>query len=181
MKVPELSTPRLRLRAWCDADRAPFAAMNADPAVMEFFPAPLLPAESDAMVDRIVGHFERHGFGLWAVEVPGVTAFAGFIGLNVPIFAAPFMPCVEIGWRLDATCWGHGYAREGAAAALKWALARVPEVVSFTVPGNARSRRVMEAIGMTHDRAGDFEHPLVAVGSRLRPHVLYRSARGLSP
>ena len=179
--MPELSTPRLKLRAWRDADRAPFAAMNADPAVMEFFPAALLPAESDAMVDRIVAHFERHGYGLWAVEVPGVSAFAGFIGLNVPIFAAPFMPCVEIGWRLAAKWWGHGYAREGAAAALTWALERVPEVVSFTVPGNVRSRRVMEAIGMKHDPPGDFEHPLVPVGHRLRPHVLYRSARGLSP
>jgi RimJ/RimL family protein N-acetyltransferase len=180
VKVPELTTSRLRLRAWSATDRSPFAALNADAAVMEFLPSVLPPDESNAMADRIVGHFERHGFGLWAVEIPGVTAFAGFIGLNVPIFDAPFMPCVEIGWRLAANCWGHGFAREGAAAALKWALDRMPEVVSFTVPGNLRSRRVMEVLGMKQDLAGDFEHPMLAVGHRLRSHVLYRSARGLS-
>jgi RimJ/RimL family protein N-acetyltransferase len=174
-----ISTARLKLREWRDSDRAPFAALNADPRVMEHFPAPLLPAESDAMVERIVGHFQRHGYGLWAVEIPGVTEFAGFIGLNVPVFAAPFMPCVEIGWRLAADCWGHGYAREGAAAVLKWAfeVQQIPEVVSFTVPDNVRSQRVMEAIGMTRDPLGDFEHPLVPVGHRLRKHVLYRIAR----
>ena len=172
------STARLTLRQWREADRAPFAAMNADPRVMEYFPALLLPAESNAMVDRITGHFDRHGYGLWAVEIPSVTQFAGFIGLNVPIFEAPFMPCVEIGWRLAADCWGHGYAREGAAAVLKRAfeVQRIPEVVAFTVPENARSRRVMEVIGMKREPAGDFEHPLVAVGHRLRKHVLYRAA-----
>ena len=177
-----LTTPRLRLREWVDADRAPFAALNADPRVMEHFPAPLTRAESDAMVERIVGHFELHGHGLWAVEIPGVTAFAGFIGLNVPVFAAPFMPCVEIGWRLAGDLWRRGYAREGAAAVLKFAfeVQRLPEVVSFTVPHNVRSRRVMEAIGMKRDLTGDFEHPLVPAGHALRAHVLYRLARGLS-
>src|SRR5687768_10314139 len=178
MAAPVLSTPRLKLREWRGTDRPLFAALNCDLRVMEHFPAPLLPAESDAMVDRIVAHFERHGYGLWVVEIPGVRAFAGFIGLNVPIFAAPFMPCVEIGWRLAADCWGQGYAREGAAAVLKWAFeaARIPEVVSFTVSDNLRSRRVMEAIGMTRDPAADFEHPLIPAGHRLRKHVLYRAA-----
>lgn len=182
MALPELTTARLKLRVWRDADRAPFAALNADPKVMEHFPALLSPTESDAMMERIVGHFERHGFGLWAVEIPGVSPFAGFIGLNVPVFSAPFMPCTEIGWRLTADCWGRGYAREGAAAVLKWAfeVQRMAEIVSFTVPDNVRSRRVMEVIGMTQDLAGDFDHPLVAVGHRLRRHVLYRLARRLA-
>jgi RimJ/RimL family protein N-acetyltransferase len=146
--------------------------------VMEHFPAPLLRAESDAMVDRIIAHFERHHYGLWAVEIPGVAPFAGFVGLNVPIFEARFMPCVEIGWRLAAPYWGQGYAREGAAAVLKWAVEvqRITEVVSFTVPGNVRSRRVMDVIGMKHDPEGDFEHPLIPAGHRLRKHVLYRAA-----
>ncbi len=172
-----IQTPRLLLRPWTTADRAPFAALNADPAVMEHFPSVLTRAESDAMADRIVAHFDRHGYGLWAVELPDVP-FAGFVGLNVPVFEAPFMPCVEIGWRLAAAQWGHGYAREAAAAVLKWAFGvkQIPEIVSFTVPGNARSRRVMEAIGMTHDPAGDFEHPLLPKGHRLRRHVLYRAA-----
>jgi len=183
MGAPELSTARLKLREWRRDDRVPFAALNADPKVMEHFPAPLPTTESDAMVERILSHFDRHGYGLWAVEIPGVCAFAGFIGLNVPVFEAPFMPCVEIGWRLAANTWGHGYAREGAAAVLRWAfeVERIEEVVSFTVPGNLRSRRVMEVIGMKHDPAGDFEHPLLPVGHRLRTHVLYRLARGLSP
>lgn len=173
-----IATPRLKLREWREADEAPFAALNADPQVMEHFPAPLKRSESDEMVERIVGHFERHGYGLWALEVPGVSPFAGFIGLNVPVFEAPFMPCVEIGWRLAADCWGRGYAREGAAAVLKWAfqVERIPEIVSFTVPMNVRSRRVMEVIGMKHDPNGDFEHPLIAAGHRLRKHVLYRAA-----
>jgi len=175
--IPTLTTARLTLRAWRESDRVPFAALNADPAVMEHFPAPLQRADSDVMADRILGHFDRHGYGLWAVELPG-TPFAGFIGLNVPIFAAAFMPCVEIGWRLAASAWGHGYAREGAAAVLGWAfeVKKLPELVSFTVPGNTRSRRVMEAIGMKQDLAGDFEHPLVPLGHKLRKHVLYRVA-----
>ncbi len=178
MVAPILTTQRLILRNWQLEDRAPFAALNADPQVMEFFPALLSRSDSDAMADRIVGHFERQGYGLWAVEVPGVTKFAGFVGLNVPAFTAPFMPCVEIGWRLSPDTWGHGYAREGAAAVLKWAFATQPlaEVVSFTVPANLRSRRVMEVIGMKRDETGDFDHPLIPVGHRLRRHVLYRAA-----
>ena len=143
---------------------------------MEHFPATLTAAESDAMADRICAHFDRHGFGLWAIEVPGVTEFAGFVGLNVPIFEAPFMPCVEIGWRLAADQWGHGFAREGAAQVLRWAFGapNLAEIVSFTVPTNLRSRKVMDAIGMKRDEQGDFEHPLVTPGHRLRKHVLYR-------
>ena len=174
--MPELRTPRLILRHWRFGDREPFAALNADPRVMEHFPAPLTRIESDSMADRIGAHFDRHGFGLWVVEVPGVTEFAGFVGLNVPVFDAPFMPCTEIGWRLAAAHWSQGYAQEASREVLRWAFAvhKLPEVVSFTVPGNARSRRVMEAIGMKRSEADDFDHPLVAVGSPRRRHVLYR-------
>jgi RimJ/RimL family protein N-acetyltransferase len=140
---------------------------------MEHFPRVLSREESDALADRIDEHFDRHGFGLWAVEVPGVVDFAGFAGLAVPRFSAHFTPCVEIGWRLAPTYWGHGYATEAARAALAFGFGELGlrEVVSFTVPENLRSRRVMEKIGMTHDPAGDFEHP--GVGTR---HVLYRFA-----
>lgn len=174
--MPQLKTARLLLRQWRPADRAPFAALNADPKVMEHFPATLAKAESDAMADRITAHFERHGFGLWALEVPGVVDFAGFVGLNVPIFDAPFMPCAEIGWRLAVPHWGHGYAQEAAREVLRWAFVdrKLPEIVSFTVPGNVRSRHVMEAIGMVRNEADDFDHPLVPVGNPRRRHVLYR-------
>jgi RimJ/RimL family protein N-acetyltransferase len=153
--------------------------MNADPRVMEHFPALLSQEESDARLARIDAHFEEHGFGLWAVEVVRDAPFAGLIGLAVPRFEAAFTPCVEIGWRLAAEHWGHGYATEGARAALAFGFEALglQEVLSFTVPANVRSRRVMEKLGMTHCPDEDFDHPLVPEGHRLRRHVLYRIAR----
>lgn len=175
----ELRTERLYLRRWREEDLAPFAAMNADPRVMEHFPGLMSREESDAGAARIAAHFEQRGFAQWAVEIPGTTPFAGFIGLSVPRFESHFTPCVEIGWRLAAEHWGHGYATEGARAALSfgWESLGLAEIVSFTVPGNLRSRRVMEKIGMTHDQGGDFEHPLLPAGHRLSRHVLYRIQR----
>jgi ribosomal-protein-alanine N-acetyltransferase len=172
----ELKTERLLLRAWGDADREPFARMNADPRVMEYFPAPLTRAESHALVDRIQAHFAEHGWGVWATELRATGEFIGFIGLNVPTFEAHFTPCVEIGWRLAAEHWGKGLATEGARAALDCAFdeLRLPEVVSFTTVANHRSRCVMEKIGMRHDAADDFDHPGLPEGHALRPHVLYR-------
>jgi RimJ/RimL family protein N-acetyltransferase len=120
---------------------------------------------------------------LWAVEIPNITSFAGFIGLSVPRFEAPFTPCVEIGWRLAAEYWGLGYATEGARVVLDFAFdpLGLDEVVSFTASGNLRSRRVMEKIGMAHDPADDFDHPMLPEGHRLRRHVLYRMARATLP
>jgi RimJ/RimL family protein N-acetyltransferase len=177
MNLPEeVRTERLWLRRWRPADREPFAELNADPRVMEFFPATLTRQESDARVDRIEAHFREHGFGLWAVEIPGVTPCAGFIGLSIPRFEAPFMPCIEIGWRLACAHWNRGYATEGARAALafgfRWLQAK--EILSYTTPVNVRSRRVMERIGMTHSPSEDFDHPILPVGHPLRRHVLYR-------
>jgi ribosomal-protein-alanine N-acetyltransferase len=177
--LPEqLLTPRLLLRRWVQADRPAFADLNADTRVMEHFPSVLTRAESDAAADRIEQHFERHGFGLWALEIPGVVPFAGFVGLAVPSFEAHFTPCVEIGWRLALEHWGFGYATEAAREVLDFAFAdlRLAEVVSFTVPNNQRSRRVMERIGMTHNPADDFDHPHMR--GPLRRHVLYRIASG---
>src|SRR5215470_17360821 len=144
-----IRTERLVLRRWRDSDRAPFAALNADPRVMEFFPALLSRGESDAFVDRIEGHFGEHGFGLWAIEAPGLADFAGYVGLWTARFEAPFTPAVEIGWRLAAEHWGRGFAPEGARAALRFGFedAGLAEIVSFTVPANTRSRRVMEKLG----------------------------------
>jgi RimJ/RimL family protein N-acetyltransferase len=177
---PTLTTPRLWLRAWREDDLAPFAALNADLRVMEFMPRPLDRAESDALAARIRDHFARHGFGLWAVEAPGVAGFLGFVGLSVPSFHAPFMPCVEIGWRLGHEHWGRGYATEAAGAALAFGFGdlALDEIVSFTVPANQRSRRVMERLGMSRSAADDFEHPGIPEGHSLRPHVLYRLRRG---
>ena len=153
--------------------------MNADPAVMEFFPACLSRAESDQGVDRIERHFRERGFGLFAVELRCNGTFIGFIGLNVPRFVAHFTPCVEIGWRLAADYWGQGLATEGARAALRHGFESLglDEIVAFTMPGNVRSRRVMEKLGMTHDPADDFDHPGLAEGHPMRMHVLYRLRR----
>ncbi len=171
VSVDDIQTARLRLRRWRPGDRPAFARLNADPRVMEHFPSVLTREASDALADLIDLHFERHGYGLWAVEIPGTVPFAGFIGLSVPAFAAAFTPCVEIGWRLAAEHWGRGYAVEGARAVLACAFDTLDldEVVSFTVPANVRSRRVMERIGMRHDPADDFDHPAGA-----GRHVLYK-------
>jgi RimJ/RimL family protein N-acetyltransferase len=175
----ELQTDRLLLRRWRSGDRAPFAALNADQRVMEHFPAPLAREESDALADRIEAHFRRHGFGLWALEIPERAPFAGFVGLSVPAFDAHFTPCVEIGWRLAAEQWGYGYATEAARAVLELGLQtlRLDQIVSFTTPANLRSRRVMERIGMVHNPMDDFDHPGLPAGDRLRRHVLYRRYR----
>jgi RimJ/RimL family protein N-acetyltransferase len=177
--VLELSTERLRLRGWRAQDRKPFAALNADPVVMEHFPSTLSRAESDGLVDRIEAAFEEQGWGWWAVEVPGVADFIGFVGLSRPGFQAHFTPAVEVGWRLARLHWGRGYATEAARAAVAAGFGELglDEIVSFTVPANRRSRAVMERLGMTRDPADDFEHPRIPVGHQLRPHVLYRLHR----
>ena len=171
---------RVRLRRWREADRAPFAALNADPRVMEFFPSRPDRRQSDALVDRFEAHFAEHGFGLWAVELPGVAPFIGFVGLAVPGFTAHFTPCVEVGWRLARDHWGKGYATEAARQVLAHGFGRLglPAVVSFTAVANRRSRAVMERLGMQHDAAEDFDHPAIDAGHPLRRHVLYRLSAG---
>ena len=177
--VPELRTDRLILRGWTPEDRAPFAALNADPAVVEYLPGPLGGSASDALVDRIETGWAALGYGLWAIEVLGEERFVGFVGLNRVGFEASFTPAVEVGWRLARDAWGHGYATEGGRAALAFAFETVgvDEVVSFTTVRNTRSRAVMGRLGLRRDPAGDFEHPAVARGDPLRPHVLYRLDR----
>lgn len=185
MTIPEITTARLRLRRWHDSDRDAFAAMNADPIVMEHFPGTLDRAASDAIVDRMRSHWEAEGFGLWAIEALdvegslGFAGFVGFVGLARPSFDAHFTPAVEVGWRLARHAWGHGYATEAAREALRFGFETVAleEIVSFTVPANTRSRAVMERLGMTHDPADDFDHPRLPAGHPLRRHVLYRLPR----
>jgi RimJ/RimL family protein N-acetyltransferase len=150
--------------------------MNDDPRVMEVLPKVLNRPESDALAARIEDHFELHGFGLWAVELPGVASLIGFVGLSVPSFEAHFTPCVEVGCRLACDHWGRGYATEAARAALRFGFEELalPGFVSFTVPNNRRSRVVMERLGTTRDSADDFLHPALPEGHPLGPHVLNR-------
>jgi RimJ/RimL family protein N-acetyltransferase len=174
--IPTIDTERLRLRAFVDSDRDRFAALNADPEVMAWFPAQLTRTESDVFVDRILQRWDEDGHGLWAIERKADAAFLGFAGLATHSFEAHFTPAVEVGWRLARSAWGHGYATEAGAASLAYGFDTLglEEIVSFTTVANERSRRVMERLGMTRDPADDFEHPNVPVGHPIRPHVLYR-------
>ena len=178
--MAELRTARLLLRRWRQADRPAFAAMNADPEVRRFFTRTLTAEESDASADRFERHIAEHGFGFWAVEAPGVAPFIGFVGLVRVRFEAPFAPAVEIGWRLARAHWNQGYATEGARAALAHGFGPLGlrEIVSFAVPGNVASRRVMEKIGMRQDLDGNFNHPSLEESDPLRRHVLYRVTAG---
>lgn len=153
--------------------------MSADPAVMRFFPKTLTRGESDAVADRIEQHFAEHGFGMWALEVPGEVPFAGFVGLLVVSFDAHFTPAIEVGWRLAAEQWGNGYATEAARAAVEWGFRTldVDEIVAMAVESNVRSTAVMERLGMTRNPDDDFDHPKLEETSPIRRHVLYRLRR----
>jgi ribosomal-protein-alanine N-acetyltransferase len=176
--APVLRTERLLLRDWRDADRGPFAALNADREVMEHFPSTLSRAQSDALVDRIRGELRDGDWGLWAIEVADTAEFVGFTGLTRQTFPAPFTPAVEVGWRLARAAWGRGYATEAARAAVTQGFGSdLEEIVSMTSTGNLRSQAVMQRLGMHRDPADDFDHPNVPAGSPHRRHVLYRLRR----
>jgi RimJ/RimL family protein N-acetyltransferase len=170
----ELTTPRLRLRAWRDTDRAPFAAMNADPRVMAYFPALQSRADSDASITRWQAQLAKQGWSNWALELRSRVQFMGFVGLSVPRLAMPFSPCVEIGWRLAHAYWGQGYASEAARAVLRAGFEQLglQEIVSFTALSNERSQAVMQRIGLR--RGEDFDHPALPADHRLCRHCLYR-------
>ncbi len=172
----KLETNRLILRQWLDSDIPIFAGMNRDPKVMEFFSACLSEEETEEMVTRIRVHFQKYGYGLFAVELKSSGEFIGFVGLSIPQFDAPFMPAVEIGWRISSQHFGKGYATEAAKKILEFAFdeLELEEVVSFTVPRNKASQRVMEKIGMSRDLSGDFFHPKLEKNHPLSLHVLYR-------
>ena len=169
-------TDRLILRRWFPEDLEPFAALNADPRVMEFFPATLTKAETEAMVKILEERIDQNGFCFWAAELKETKELIGFVGLNIPGNLLPFSPCVEIGWRLAHSFWGRGLAQEAARASLQYGFQTLGlgEIVSFTALGNVKSRRVMENLGMLYDPLGDFDHPKIAEGHPLRRHVLYR-------
>ena len=176
--VTALRTARLMLREWRDEDVAAFAAMSADPVVMRYLVPFADQAAMDAWVTTARAHWLDHGFGQWVVELPGKASFIGVVGLSNLRFALPFVPAVEVAWRLARGYWGMGYACEASRVAIDDGFGRLGlgEIVTFTVPANQPSRRVMAKLGMTHDPAEDFdfEHPRLPPGHPLRRHVLYR-------
>jgi RimJ/RimL family protein N-acetyltransferase len=174
-----IETDRLILRKWEKNDLEPFSSLNSCKHVSEFLPKPLNKEESDALAKEIMARFEKHGFGLFAVEKKDTAEFIGFNGLNIPGFNAPFMPAIEIGWRLSYENWGKGLATEAARAIINYAFTQLNlyEIVSFTVPANRRSRSVMEKIGMTYNQQDDFNHPNLSDDDPLKRHVLYRLSK----
>lgn len=176
MAAPQLETKRLLLRHWKSEDLPLFAQMNADPRVMKYFPKMLTPEESHALAKKIQHELEEKEFGLWAVEVKKSAPFIGFVGLHYQDFDAPFTPCIEIGWRLAQSYWGNGYAFEAASKVLTYAFEtlHLKEIVSFTLPTNIPSRKLMEKLGMTYNPKDDFENTKIPEGHPMRPHVLYR-------
>jgi RimJ/RimL family protein N-acetyltransferase len=180
--VSDLATSRLKLRQWRDADLAPFAALNADPEVMRYFPATMTQAQSDEFAGYVYDTIERQGWGLWAVEVSDGAPFIGFVGLNRVSFDAHFTPAVEVGWRLARPFWGNGYATEAGEAALTFGFEELhlEEILSFTSPLNEPSIAVMRRLGRRKDAGGVFYPPWGLVGSPLRRHVLYRLAKHAS-
>jgi RimJ/RimL family protein N-acetyltransferase len=178
-----LETPRLLLRPWRDSDVAAWAAMNADPRVMEYFPSTYDRERSETTAARLRERLDRDGYGWWIVEMKHGPSFAGVVALQDVPFDAHFTPALEVGWRLAYPYWGAGIATEGARAALGYAFLELgrSEVVALTAAVNLRSQRVMQRLGMTYDSRDDFEHPNVEPGHRLRPHVLYRVRASSSP
>ncbi|MEJ8474943.1 GNAT family N-acetyltransferase [Roseibium algae] len=176
-----LETERLILRSWQTADQAPLARLNADPEVMRYFPSPLSREESDALMNRAMAKQEADGVCFAPIEEKLTGKFLGFVGLSRPKYnkPLPFDPCIEIGWRLDRSAWGKGYASEAAQAWLQYGfdVLDLEEIVSFTTVTNQPSRRVMERIGMVHNPADDFLHPALEEGHPLEAHVLYRLKR----
>ena len=176
-RFDSIRTERLVMRRWREPDREPYAALNADPEVMRYFPATLDRAASDASVDRIEDLFARQGFGLWALEVAATAEYIGFTGLNPLPAGVPGAGDMEVGWRLARRAWHHGYATEAAAAAVDVAFngAGLDQVWSMTSVLNRPSQAVMLRLGMTPYAL--FEHPALEVGHPLRRHIVYRLQR----
>lgn len=170
-----LTTSRIILRQWSDADREPFADINADPEVMEHYPRPLTRSESDQVLDRLAAHIDEQGFGLWAAERRSDRQLLGFVGLQRVPFDAHYTPAIELGWRLRRDAWGRGYATEAARACADFAFDNlgIAELFAMARPGNEPSRRVMDRLGMTHDPGDDFRYPPAGQPGSLE-YVLYR-------
>jgi RimJ/RimL family protein N-acetyltransferase len=181
MKIIE--TERLILRTWEKEDAGPYFHINQDPKVIEFLRGPLTVEQVNDFISATNLHQDKLSYALWATEIKNTGELIGYIGLNYTDFfgeyGAHFTPAVEVGWRLGSQYWGKGYATEGAKASLDYGFNKIglKEIVSFTVPANKRSIRVMEKIGLKRDFSGDFAHPKLPADHPLLQHILYRLTR----
>ena len=175
-----IETERLILRTWKKEDADPYFQINQDPKVIELLRGPLTMEQVNDFIPAVNHHQDKHGYTLWAVELKETGELMGFIGLNYTDWESNFTPAVEVGWRLGSQYWVKGFATEGAKAALKYGFEKcgLKEIVSFTVPANVRSLRVMEKIGLKQDVNGDFAHPKLPADHKLSHHVLYRLSAG---
>jgi RimJ/RimL family protein N-acetyltransferase len=179
-RAPELRTARLLLRRWRPSDLEPLSAINADPEVMEFFPATLVREQSAAQIEESELALDTYGYGRWAVELCGERALVGRVGPLPVEDDLPFFPGVELGWSLAREFWGRGIATEAAMAVCEYAFHTLglDELLAYTAARNLRSRAVMERLGMRRDPAEDFAYPHLAAEDPLAPHVLYRLRPG---
>lgn len=175
----ELRTARTLLRQWKDSDLPAWCAMNADAQVRRYFPSTLSIEQATQEAGRIRAAIAQRGWGMWALELPGSLPFAGTVGLHVTTIDAPFVPTVELGWRLSREAWGRGLATEAAQAAARFAFEHLglDEVTAYTAADNEPSQAVMRRLGMHHAPEDDFDHPLIEAGHPLRRHRLYRLRR----
>ena len=175
----EIRTPRVLLRAWKETDRDAWALMNADAAVRQYFPTVLTREDADGEFERISGTVRQRGWGMWALEIPGKHAFAGFVGLNPPAYEAIWQPAVEIGWRLAQDTWHQGYATEAAEAAVEFAFEhlQLPQVLALSVTTNTPSHNVMDRLGMSRWHGMEFDHPRVPADWPLKQHIVHRLMR----
>ena len=163
-----IETERLVLRTWRTEDSVELAPAFAKPEVWWFpFRRGWTAAETASFVERKIDEWATRGWSQWAVEHKGDARLIGFIGLAPPDFLPEVMPTVEVGWRLDPDYWGQGLATEGGRAALEFGfeVLELPEIVSIYEPDNVASGRVMERLGMVHDR--DTVHPELGVPLRV--------------
>jgi len=179
MVLPTLRTKRLILRPWKPDDLEPFSEMNADLKVMAYYASILTREESDALASKIQQDYATRAYGFWAIEIPGIAPFIGYVGLNYWNLEMSFAPCIDIGWRLASSHWGHGYATEGAQEALRYGFEELDlsEIVAMATIGNVRSRRTMERLGMIHNPDENFHHPKLPKDHLLSMRVLYRLRR----
>jgi len=164
---------RLGFRTWRETDLPAFTALNTDPQVMRYFPAPLNPEASRALLKQLQAHYEVYGYTYFATELLDCKRFIGFIGLKFQDYEAPFTPAVDIGWRLRRESWGKGYATEGARRCLEYGFETLglSSVVATCPTGNVPSERVMQRIGM--QKQGEFEHPGLREHPQLNPCLWY--------
>ncbi|MFT2109991.1 GNAT family N-acetyltransferase [Marinomonas sp. 2405UD68-3] len=173
-----LESERLILRQWQESDLEPFAALTSDPLVMQYFPAVLTRAESDALVKKLQNHITQHGWGFWAVELKATSECIGLVGMIHQNGDIPNAPFVEIGWRLSANHWRKGYTLEAARASLDFAFQTLGlnAVYAFTTLDNLPSIGVMEKLGMVNQQQ-DFNHPSLPVDHPMSRHCLYKIER----